>query len=79
VKLLKAEIAELKGLRNDMKLMMRRLDVIDETLRPMSQIAKEELASRKGGVWEGKTSKMRELRTDICGQYNHQIFESTNE
>jgi hypothetical protein len=48
--LLRDEIAELKGLRNDMKLIMRRLDVIDETLRPMTQMAKEELASRKGGV-----------------------------
>jgi hypothetical protein len=30
-----------------MKLIMRRLDVIDETLRPLSQMAKEELPERE--------------------------------
>src|ERR1700729_3664394 len=42
-KLLRAEIAELKGLRKDMRLMMRRLDTINESLEPISQKAKEDL------------------------------------
>jgi hypothetical protein len=46
-KLIRAEIAELKGLRKDMKLIMRRLDAINESLAPISQEAKEELKTRK--------------------------------
>ncbi len=46
-KLLRAELAELKGLRKDMKLLMRRLDTINESLAPIGREAKEELKARK--------------------------------
>jgi hypothetical protein len=46
-KLLRAELAELKGPRKDVKLVMRRLDAINESLAPTSQEAKEELNARK--------------------------------
>jgi hypothetical protein len=42
-KLLRAEIAELKGLRKDMRHIMRRLDAINESLEPIGQKAKEDL------------------------------------
>jgi hypothetical protein len=51
-KLLRAELVELKGLRKDMRLIMRRLDMINESLAPISQEAKEELncsALKRGG------------------------------
>ena len=37
------QIAELKGLRKDMRPIMRRLDAINESLEPISQKAKEDL------------------------------------
>jgi hypothetical protein len=46
-KLLRAGLAELKGLTKDMKPIMRRLNAANESLAPTSQEAKEELKARK--------------------------------
>jgi len=46
-RLLRTELVELKGLRKDMKLIMRRLDTLNETLAPVSQKAKQDLESEE--------------------------------